>query len=102
MAKMLVAHASITPLNALSAIAEFPRERRKFRTSDTGKTGAPADTPPAGPALAEAVSEVVSGFLKRISAKGTVTFLRLTAQYEQGVNTLRNQAHTARFPVTIR
>jgi len=92
MAKMLIAQASIKPLNVRSATAEFPRECRNRRISEAGKAWAPvkdvaADSSiPLAASVAdgpeEGASEVVSGFLIRISAKGAVTFLRLKAQCE--------------------
>src|SRR5580658_10481835 len=91
-AKMLIAQASIKPPNVRSASAEFPLDSRKSRISEAGNVWAPSEDatddsaiPLAGSVagvLIAGVSAVVSGFLIRISAKGTVTFLRLKAQYE--------------------
>src|SRR5579859_4368203 len=102
MPKMLSAQSNINPLNARSAIAELPREWRKFLTSETveeevEECGAALSPEAAG--LEErgpgAISEIVSGFLIRISDKGAVTLVRLKPLHEQSVNALQNQAHTA-------
>jgi hypothetical protein len=102
MPKMLSAQTNINALKARSAMAELPREWRKRLTSETveedpGECGAALPSEAAG--LEEtgpcAVSEIVSGFLIRISDKGAVTLVRLKPQHEQSVNALQNQAHTA-------
>jgi hypothetical protein len=89
MAKILAAQASMRPLKVRSAIAELPRESRKRRTSETGEAEGTGIDDAAIPFVPEGSEEApekgcerVSGFRTRISDNGTVTCMRLTAQYE--------------------
>jgi hypothetical protein len=97
---MQIAQSSISPLNVWSATAELPREARNRRISDTWATELAVLA--AWGAVSAAGAAVVSSFLRRISDKGELTFMKLKFKNECSVNGLRNQAHTFCIPVTLR
>jgi len=85
MRKMQMAQASIKPAKLRSATAELPLESRKRLALEMA---AGDETEPCAAELAaagagsELASEMVSGFLMRISDTGAVTSLRLKRQCE--------------------